>query len=213
MAPSFLGGHVNRDLVYRLLAGAAVVVQVLLVFYFFVMGLGWGGFWYVANLAQGLAILAAAAVLLWRRPLWVLPLPVVSLLLMLAFHAVDPSTKTTACTQAELSAVAELPPPPGTPPLEFQSEPAIGCIARFPSAMSGDQLIDHYRRTATVADWVLEPAAGGQIETGAHVPHGPGALAMSKDGMRVSVSYEPSEESGSGGSQLWVVVEVSEPGR
>lgn len=200
----------NRELAYRLVAGTAVVVQVLLVCYFFVMGLGWGGFWYVANLAQGLVILVAAAVLLRRRPLWVLPLPVVSLLLMLAFHAVDPSTKTTACTEAELSALAELPPPPGTPPLQFQSEPAIGCISRFPSAMSGGQLIDHYRRTATDADWGVEPTGGGQIGTGAH---GPGALAMSKDGMRVSVSFEPLEERGSGGSQLWVVVEVSEPGR
>ena len=29
---------------YRLLAGIAILVQVVLLFYFLVMGLGWGGF-------------------------------------------------------------------------------------------------------------------------------------------------------------------------
>ena len=66
----------SKLLVYRLLAGAAIVVQVLLLYYFFVMGLGWSGFWYLANLAQALVILVIAGVLLVKHPLLALPLPI-----------------------------------------------------------------------------------------------------------------------------------------
>ncbi len=97
------------------------------------------GFWYLANLGQALVILAVAVVLLWKRPLWVLPLPVLSLLLMLIFEAVDPSTKITECTERELSAIAELPPPPGRPPLDFQSQPSNGCIARLEPGKAAPQ--------------------------------------------------------------------------
>src|SRR6476469_1917905 len=107
--------------------------QLWLLFYSAAMGLDWEGFWYLANLGQALGILVVAVVLLWKRPLWVLPLPVLSLILMLIFEAVDPSTNITECTQTELSAAAELPPPPGTPVLDFRSEPSNGCIARFNS--------------------------------------------------------------------------------
>jgi hypothetical protein len=83
----------------------AFAVQVLLLWYFLVLGLGWGGFWYLANLGQAAALLVLALALIWKRPLLVVPLPVVSLLLYLTFQAVDPSLKTTACTATELSAL------------------------------------------------------------------------------------------------------------
>ena len=163
---------------YRLLAVVAIVAQLGLLFYFLVMGLGWGGFWYLANLGQALATLVVAVVLLRERPLWVLPLPALSLLLMLAFQGVDPSTKITECTDTELSAAAELPPPPGTPPLDFESEPSNGCIVRFNSTLSGEQLIDHYRQAAEQAGWevqepgevVLEPGRGSPARGGTSGP-------------------------------------------
>ena len=105
-----------------MLAGVAIAVQVLLLYYFFVLGLGWGGFWYLANLGQAAALLVLALVLVWKRPLLVVPLPVVSLLLYLTFQAVDPSLKTTECTATELSAAAE-----------FRRHPARLCSSSSPS--------------------------------------------------------------------------------
>ena len=113
----FMASAVSRRRLSLVLAGVAIAVQVLLLCYFLVLGLGWGGFWYLANLGQAAALLVLALVLVWKRPLLVVPLPVVSLLLYLTFQAVDPSLKTTECTATELSAAAEFPPPPGTPAL------------------------------------------------------------------------------------------------
>ena len=191
---------------YRLLAGVAILVQVALLFWFLVMGLGWGGFWYVANLAQALVILVVAVALLWKRPIWVLPLPLLSLLLMLLFQVVDPSLKNTDCTEAELAAIAELPPPPGTPPLEFQSEPANGCIARFNTDLSSEDLLGHYRQTATEAGWQVE---GPGEDRGSLT----GSLAMSDETVTAAVHHERAGDEGPARYQLWVVVEVHERAR
>ena len=173
----------NKLLVYRLLAGMAIVVQVLLLYYFFVMGLGWGGFWYLANLAQALVVLLIAGVLMVKHPLLAVPLPIVSLLLMLALQGLDPSTKTKDCSEAELAAVAQLPPPPGSPPPTFQSEPTEGCIARFTSNVPPAKVLDHYRLAATKAGWQLQDA-----------PPETHSLAMSNDTMTVAVAAIPQEQ-------------------
>ncbi len=173
----------NKLLVYRLLAGMAIVVQVLLLYYFFVMGLGWGGFWYLANLAQALVVLVIAGVLMVKHPLLAVPLPIVSLLLMLALHGLDPSTKTRDCSEAELAAVAQLPPPPGSPPPTFQSEPTEGCIARFTSNLPAAKVLDHYRLAATKAGWQLQDE-----------PPETHSLAMSNDTMTVAVAAIPQEQ-------------------
>ena len=203
----------SRQVGYRLLAGVAILVQVLLLFYFFVLGLGWGGFWYLANLGQALLILVGAVLLIWRRPLWVLPLPVLSVLLMLTFQAVDPSLETTECTEAELAAIAELPPPPGTPPLEFQDEPGNGCIARFHSSLSGKQLLDHYRRAAKEAGWQVEELDEVVLGPGEEAPDFPGPLGMTNETVTAAVQYERAGEEGPARDQLWVVVEVQERSR
>lgn len=198
---------------YRLLAGVAILLQVLLLFYFLVMGLGWGGFWYVANLGQALLILAVAGALIWRRPLWVLPLPVLSLLLMLAFQAIDPTLRTTECTEVELSAIAELPPPPGTAAPEFQSEPENGCIARFYSSLTGEQLFDHYRQAATRAGWQIEEPGEVALEPGEEAPDFPGPLGLSNETVTAAVQYERAGDEGPASDQLWVVLEVHERSR
>jgi hypothetical protein len=196
------------------LAGVAILVQVLLLFYFFVMGLGWGGSWYFANLAQALAILALAGVLFRNRPLLVLPLPVVSLLLMLAFQWVDPSMKTAAeCTPAELSAAAELPPPPGSPMPVFQSELENGCIARFNSTLTGAQVLHHYRLAARKAGWKeeppVEPAQEPPVEPGQeHLTSRMGSLDLNKDEMSFALSMEPAGEEGPAQQETWVVLSV-----
>ena len=198
---------------YRLLAVVAILAQLVLLFYFLVMGLGWGGFWYLANLGQAVVILVVAVVLLGKRPLWVLPLPAVSLLLMLAFQGVDPSTRTTDCTDLELSAIAELPPPPGTPPLNFESEPANGCITRFTSNLSGDQLIDHYRQAGKQAGWSVEEPGEVVLEPGEEAPQSAGPLGMNNEDVTAAVMYERAGDEGPAADQLWVVVEVHERNR
>jgi len=193
------------------LAGVAIAVQVLLLFYFLVLGLGWGGFWYLANLVQAAAFLVLAFVLVWKRPLLVVPLPVVSLLLYLTFQAVDPSLKTTECTATELSAVAELPPPPGTPALQFQSEPINGCIARFSTPLTSDQVLNHYRLTADNAGWEVEEAGAIVVEPGQEPPTpGTGSLDMTKDQISAAVHLEPTGEEDPAGTGTWVVFEVHE---
>ena len=42
----FMASAVTQRRLSLVLAGVAIAVQVLLPFYFFVQGLGWGGFWY-----------------------------------------------------------------------------------------------------------------------------------------------------------------------
>ena len=50
---------------YRLLAVVAILAQLVLLFYFLVMGLGWGGFWYLANLGQAVVILVVVTIYAW----------------------------------------------------------------------------------------------------------------------------------------------------
>jgi hypothetical protein len=194
---------------HRWLAGVAIAVQLMLLFHFFVMGLGWGGFWYVANLGQAAILLVLALALLRKRPLLVLALPVASLLLMLAFQAVDPSLRTTECTTAELAAAAELPPPPGSPAPEFESEPENGCIARFNSTLAGDRVLDHYRQAAENAGWEVMDAGEAAVEPGEEPPTpGTGSLSLNKNGMRFELNFEPAGEESSGQNQSWVVISV-----
>jgi hypothetical protein len=193
------------------LAGVAFAVQVLLLWYFLVLGLGWGGFWYLANLGQAAALLVLALALIWKRPLLVVPLPVVSLLLYLTFQAVDPSLKTTACTATELSAAAEFPPPPGTPALQFQSEPVNGCIARFSTTLTSDQVLHHYRLTAHNAGWEVQEPGAIVVEPGQELPTpGTGGLNLTKDEISAALHLEPTGEEDPAGTGTWVVLEVHE---
>ena len=181
----------------------------LLLYRFFVMGLGWGGFWYLANMGQAVAILVLAIVLLRKRPLLVLVLPVVSLVLSQAFLAVDPSLKTTECTAAELSAAAEFPPPLGSPAPRFQSEPANGCMARFSSTLTGEQVVDHYRLAPKKAGWKVEDAGEVVVEPGQEPPTpGMGSLYMNKDQMTLELLVEPAGEEGPARTGTWVVMGV-----
>ena len=204
----------SRLLLYRLLAGVAIAVQVMLLFRSFVMGLGWGGFWWVANLGQAVILLVLALAFFWKRPLLVLLLPVVSLLLMQAFQGADPSLKTTECTPAELSATAELPPPPESPTPQFQSEPENGCIARFNSTLIGDQILDHYRSAAKDAGWEVQDPGEVLVEPGEEpATPGTGSLSMNKNQMNLELIFEPAGEESPGRNQTWVVLSVHERNR
>jgi hypothetical protein len=206
----YMASAVSRRRLSLVLAVVAIAAQVLLLWYFLVLGLGWGGFWYLANLGQAAALLVLALVLVWKRPLLVLPLPVLSLLLCLTIQAVDPSLKTTACTAAELSAAAEFPPPPGTPAPQFQSEPVNGCIARFNTTLTSDQVLDHYRLTADNAGWQVQEPGELVVEPGQEPPTpGTGGLDLTKDQISAALHLEPTGEDPTG-TGTWVVLEVHE---
>ena len=197
---------------HHLLAGVAVAAQLMLLSRSFFMGLGWGGFWYVANLGQAAAVVALAIAWFRKHPLRVLALPVASFLLTQVFLAVDPSLKTTECTPSELSAAAEFPPPPGSPAPHFQSEPDNGCIARFHANLTGDQLLEHYRQAAETAGWEVEKPGMAQLETGELVPEESIDIHsrshhMSNDTMTLEINFESGEQSS---DQLWVVLSIHE---
>ena len=58
------------QIVKLVLAVSAIIIQVVLLSYYLPMGLGWGGFGYVANLAQGVIVLVVAGLLIRKRPCW-----------------------------------------------------------------------------------------------------------------------------------------------
>ena len=136
-------------------------------------------------------------------------LPVLSSFLMMGAEMVH-AYRTTECTDAELSAVADLPPPPNTPPLEFQDEPGNGCIARFETSLSGEQLFDHYRLSARAAGYAIEEPGEGVLEPGEEAPQSPGPLGLSNETVTALVQYEAAGDEGPASDQLWVVVEVHE---
>lgn len=217
--PAALRTGRRGQIVKQVLAVAAIIVQVVLLSYYFVMGLGWGGLGWYANLAQGIIILVAAGMLIRNRPLLVLPLPVLSFLLMLALQAVDPSLKVTACSPAELSAAAELPPPPGSPPPTFESYPTSGCQAGFHSSLPGKQVLDHYRLAAGEAGWQVEEPDHGEVvvEPGEEPPteaeqevH---SIYLHKETMTAHVAFEPAGEEGPLRNQVWVVIGIQERNR
>lgn len=217
--PAALRTGRRKQIVRQVLAAAAILVQVVLLFYYFVMGLGWGGFGRYANLAQGIITLVGAGVLIRSRPLLVLPLPVLSFLLMLALQAVDPSLKVTDCSPTELSAAAELPPPPGAPPPKFEAYPTSGCGAGFHSSLSGKQVLDHYRLAAREAGWQVEEPDRGPVvvEPGEEPPteaeQEEHTIHLHKETVTAWVGFEPAGEEGPKRDQIWVVVGISEGNR
>ena len=201
-------------MVKRLLAGAAIIVQVGLLYYFVVMGIRWGGIGSLANLAQGVIILVVAVVLIWKRPLLVLPLPLLSFLLMLALQAVGLQLGPTKCNPLELSAAAELPPPPGSPPPSFTSYPYSGCSADFYSPLSGKQILDHYRLAAVNAGWRVEEPEPGEVGVAPDkgtptLPEREVRTFLSNETVTADVTWEPVEEGPMRG-QTFVIIHLYE---
>ncbi len=142
-------------IVVRVLAWLAVVVQALLAFFYFVMGMGWAGLWWIANLVQGWGLLAVAVWAAIRRPLLALAVPVVSLVLMVVMLGADKVVSQHVCSPEAKAAVAEL----GWLPKQdeefyFMPELGEGCVARFNSGLPSTQVVDHYRAGGRAAGWV-----------------------------------------------------------
>ena len=222
MAESRAGSAARREPLYRALAGVAILIQAGLLAEIFFIGLGLddgestgdrSGWLYVVSVAQALVILVVAGVLMWTRPVVATALPLLSFFLAVVAE-VTYINSTRACTEVELSAAAsDLAPPPGTPPLEFQDEPGNGCIARFTSDLSGEQLFDHYRLAAKNAGYDIDEPGEVVLEPGEEAPDSPGPLGLSNESVVAAVHYERAGDEGPARNQLWVVVEVHERNR
>ena len=139
-----------------LLVWAVVGVQALLALQFWVMGLGWGGVLYAANVLQGLVLVGVAVLLAVRRRLLVVLVPVVSVALSLGLQATDALLTARACSPAAKAAVAELglsyavdDGDPDTYVLAFPSS----CSALFGPGRPDDVVLEEYRAAARRAGW------------------------------------------------------------
>ena len=154
-------------IVVRVLAWLAVVVQALLAFYYFVMGLGWAGLWWIANMVQGWGLLAVAVWGAIRRPLLALAVPVVSLVLMVLMLGADKVVSRHVCSPEAKAAVAQLGWLPNQDEdYDFLPELGNGCVARFNSGLPPTQVIDHYRTRGAAAGWEV---TGSQSSSHAEV--------------------------------------------
>jgi hypothetical protein len=147
---------------------AVVGIQACQALYFWVMGLGWGGVLYTANVVQGVALLAVALVLALRRRLLVLLVPVTSLALSVGLQQADARLTARACSPDAKAAVAELglgyvvdDGDPFTYVLAFPN----GCAALFSTSDPVPTVLQNYRAAAQRAGWeVSTPPSSSRIE-------------------------------------------------
>jgi len=145
-----------RQPIWRVLAGVAVTIQVLLLMGFFFMGLGWSGLWWYLTLIQGAVGVVLASVSLVKKPVAAFLVPPISLCLMLLFVRLDGLVATRVCSTEVLSAANELGAIPGfTERPEFQPELGKGCAARFNSPRPRGEVIEWYRSAGIRNGWIL----------------------------------------------------------
>ena len=161
----------TRDLgpATAVLLWVAVGLQGCLAFTFLVMGLGWAGVLYTANVVQGAAFLVVAVVLAVRRRVLALLVPVLSLVLCLGLQGADALLTARACSPAARAAVAEL----GLDYVVDDGDPFTYMLA-FPSACSAlfgargrsvADVVADYRRAGQEAGWeVITPAGSSRVE-------------------------------------------------
>ena len=137
---------------------ATVAVKGVQLLYFWVKGLGWAGFWYHANLVQGLVFLVLAVVLAMRRRVFALLVPLLSFGLGVGFRQADLVMTERACSPEARAAVAELGQPyvvDNGDPFTYTLAFGRGCAAVFPAPAAPTVVLENYRRGALAAGWEL----------------------------------------------------------
>ena len=175
------------------LAVLAYAVQAFVLFFTFVMGLGWGGLTYIAALLQaGLAFVVITRLVSRRRSVVVL-VPVLSAALTgaLAF-AGQTHGRATACSDQEREAAEQFAPPPGTS-VDLQGEYVEGCVARTSMRLSNQQIVEHYQAEFARLGW--EETQGVHESTV--------GVAAVKDGIHLVVEVN---SGGEGGAQMFEVL-------
>lgn len=164
----------------------ACAVQTFVLFFTFVMGLGWGGLTYVAALLQATLAFALIARLAARGRSIVVLVPVLSAALTgaLAF-AGQAHGSATACSERELATAEQLAPPPGTS-VELQGNYSEGCLAFTRMRLSTEAIVEHYRAEFARLGWQETP---GRHEAAA-------GIAAVKDGVQIVVDVSSADEDG-----------------
>jgi hypothetical protein len=145
-----------RQVMWRVLAGVAIAVQVMLLMGFSALGLGWTGLWWYLTLVQGAVGVLLAIVALVKKPAAALLVPLISLALMLLFVGLDRLVAARVCSPNVIRAANELGSIPGfTERPEFRPELGKGCAARFNSPRPRAEVIERYRSAGVRNGWTL----------------------------------------------------------
>lgn len=167
----------GAPVVVPVLAAAAQAGVLLLTLMF---GLGWGGWTWAAALLQVLALSGVLAVLASRRSWLVVAVPIASLLLSLGLFVLFVQAETRwACKPEYAAATSQLDPPAGSD-VRFTGEAGNGCIARFTTDATPQEILAHYRGELTENGWNITSQQATEI------------VAV-KDGIIMTVSVSPQE--------------------
>lgn len=173
-----------RRAVRTALTVLAFAAQAFVLLVTFLMGLGWGGFTYLAALMQAGAAFVPLTRLATRRRKAVLLVPVLSAALtgglLIGGQAYD---RATACSEQELAAAQQLAPPPGTT-VELEGEYPEGCVARTRTRLTNQDIVQHYRAEFARRGWQETP---GQHDSTI-------GIAAVKDGIHVVVEVYSGQE-------------------
>jgi hypothetical protein len=168
------------------LAVLASAVQLGVLAFTFLMGLGWGGLTYLAALLQAAAALVVIARLAGRKGSAVLLVPVLSAALTAALAiAGQVHGRATACSDLERAAVSDLAPPPGTA-VELEGNYTEGCLAVTRMNLSNETIVEHYRAEFARHGWEETPGRNDATI----------GIAAVKDGIHVHVDVNPADEDG-----------------
>ena len=171
----------------------ACVAQAFVLFFTFVMGLGWGGLTYLAAVLQAAIAFGLIARLATGRRRTVLLVPLLSAALTAALAVAGQAHgRATACSDEERAAAGQLAAPPGAD-ISFEGEYIEGCVARARMRLPKQAILEHYRAELARDGWQETP---GRHEATV-------GTAAEKDGLQLVVDINSPEE---GGAQTLEVV-------
>ena len=171
----------------------ALAAQAIVLFFTFVMGLGWGGFTYVAALLQASLAFGLIGRLAARKRGAVLLVPVLSAALTGALSSVGQAHgRATACSDQVRAAAQQLAPPPGAT-VVFEGEYTEGCVARTRMSLTNKEIVQHYQAEFARLGWQDTPGRHDSTI----------GVAAVKNGIHMLVEVNSGQE---GGSQMFEVV-------
>lgn len=140
----------------------ALVAQLLVLALAYLMGLSFSQIWpWAVGVGQAIVGVAVVGWLMARRR-WApaLLVPVVSFAAIFAMLRVDTVPgQVTGCSERERALAGELAPAPDVA-VELRGGPANTCSARFTTALTSEEFIDHYRSEFETHGWHLITGPG-----------------------------------------------------
>ena len=185
----------GSGLLLTVLTVLACAAQAFVLFFTFVMGLGWGGLTYLAAVLQAALAFGLIAWFAARRRRAVVLVPLLSAALTAALAVASQAHgRATACSDEERAAVGQLAAPPGVE-VAFKGEYVEGCMARTRMSLSSKTILEHYEAEFSRLGWRLTP---GRNEATV-------GTAAEKDGISMVVDINTAGEGGA--ETLEVVVD------